>query len=599
MMTKNFEQLKTIADQKWESIHLKPWIRVGTGILADAAGAQETLQAVRAAVRDLNLDATITEVGSSGLCFAEPIVDIFDPVVGRVLYGNVMPQRVKEIINSHLVRGKPKSNQALATVDTPVEGISPFTELPMIRAQTRIALRNAGDIDPVDIHQYVAKGGFEGLDKALSSLTREDVLTLVKESGLRGRGGAAFSTGTKWKFLASNTAEKKYILCNAEEGDPGAFNDKAILEGDPFTLIEGCIIAGYATGATNGIVFIRHGNSVPIERTKSAIKLGYEQGILGTNILGSDFSFEMEVSLVGHSYVAGEETALMEAIEGKRSMPRFRPPFPASYGVWGYPSNINNIKTLAYVPEIIRNGSAWFNGIGTPGSPGTAIVCLSGHIKYPGFYEIPFGISLRHMIEEVGGGSSTERPIKFLQTGGPLGGVLPAASFDLIMDFDSMGQADAMLGSGGIIVADESTSVVDLTRLLIAFDQLESCGKCFPCRLGMSHLLEILDRLCIGNARHGDIDMMEAIGTNMRAGSLCGHGQLGYNPIKSAMKAYREEFETQLRQDSSRLKLDGFIGPTSTMRGAQFLGETPTSTVYPEFTLKGLNPVVKMPRLGA
>ena len=581
-MTSPFQQLHQRAAQHWQSLHAKPWVRVGTGLLGSAAGARDTLQALQQAVQALGLDATVSEVGTMGLCFAEPLVDIYTPDGVRLLYGNIRPHQVPELVASHLLRGQPKIDWALASVSGSVAGIPDLEELPMVRQQVRIALRNAGEIDPVDLLQYVARGGFEGLDKAISSMSPEQVVQEVRDSGLRGRGGAAFSTGTKWGFLTNSKAAKKFILCNGEEGDPGAFNDKAILEADPFSLIEGTIIAGYATGATNGIVFIRHGHQEPIERTRQAIQACYEQGLLGPSILGSDFSFDMEVSLVGESYVAGEETALMEAVEGKRSMPRFRPPFPAAVGVWGYPSNINNIKTLAYVPEIVRRGAQWFAGIGTQKSTGTAIVCLSGHVKYPGLVEVPFGITMRQVVEELGGGAPDGKSIKLLQTGGPLGGMLPGDMLDLPLDFDAMAQADAMFGSGGIIVADGDTSVADLTRVLIAFDQMESCGKCFPCRLGMSHLLEILERVCAGEARPDDLELMERVGMNMRAGSLCGHGQLGYNPVKSAMKAFGDEVRAQA-YGQGLLPIQRFVGPRSTVRGAQLTGETPTAQVSPSF----------------
>ena len=583
-MAAAFTQLQQQASRRWQALQARPWIRVGTGLLGNAAGAQGTVDALRRTVQERGLDVTISEVGPWGLCFAEPMVDIYSPDGLRVLYSNIQPHQVAELVESHLVNGQPKVDWALATMDSEVPGIPRWEELPVVRLQTRIALRNAGHIDPVDVLQYVARGGFEAMDKALFSMTPEDVLQEVKDSGLRGRGGAAFPTGTKLGFLAASKPSKKFILCNGEEGDPGAFNDKAILEADPFTLIEGAILAGYATNATNGIVFIRHGHWEPIERARRAIQACYDHGLLGQDILGSGFSFHMEVALVGESYVAGEETALMEAVEGKRSMPRFRPPFPAAVGAWGHPSNINNIKTLSYIPEIVRRGAGWFAGIGTPKSTGTAIVCLSGHVKLPGFVEVPFGVTMRQVVEELGGGASDGKAVKLVQTGGPLGGVLPASLLDITLDFDLMAQAEAMFGSGGIIVANEDTSVVDLTRVLIAFDQLESCGKCFPCRLGMSHLLEILDRACDGAARPGDLELMDRIGANMRAGSLCGHGQLGYNPVKSALKSFGDEFQAQAN-GGGPLPGGRFVAPTSTVRGAQFDGKTPTAQVYPQFVV--------------
>ncbi|MDE2838973.1 MAG: SLBB domain-containing protein [Chloroflexota bacterium] len=582
-MTEAYEALTRRAAARWDQLHARPWVRVGTGLMGEAVGALEVLSAVREAVERAGVEATVSEVGTTGLCYAEPIVDVHVPDGPRVRYGNVRPEQVETIVQRHVIGGEPVTEFALASVDSNVPGVPRFEQLPMMQGQVRVALRNAGEIDPLDVDQYVARGGFSGLDKALSSLTPQETLDEVKNSGLRGRGGAAFPTGVKWGFLAGNPAPQKYILCNCEEGDPGAFNDKTILESDPFTLVEGCIIAGYATGASNGIVFIRHGHDSPIDRTRAAIRACYDNGVLGTSVLGTDFAFDMEVSLVGESYVAGEETALMEAIEGKRSMPRFRPPFPAAYGVWGRPSNINNIKTLSYAPEIVRRGAGWFSDIGTEKSTGTAIACLSGDIRYPGLVEVPFGLTVRDVIEGMGGGEPSGKALKFLQTGGPLGGVLPAEQFDMVLDFDEMVAAGAMFGSGGLIVCNEERSVVDLTRTLVAFDQMESCGKCFPCRLGMSHILEILERIADGKGRSGDMDLMERVGVNMRGGSLCGHGQLGYNPVSSAVRFFGGEFEAQFEDGAP--SLGTFVGPKSTRRGAQMSGDTPTASVKPDFVM--------------
>ena len=581
-MTEAFAQLKQQADARWQALNAKPWVRIGTGIMGDAVGAQDTLGALRHDLHQLGLDATLSEVGTTGLCYAEPLVDIALPGGPRVLYANVGPDRARELVERHVRDGQPVVEWALATAQGELPGVPKLQELPMMRHQVRIALRNAGEVEPADLLQYVARDGYQGLDRALSGMSPQEVLSEVKESGLRGRGGAAFSTGTKWGFLAGNPAPVKYILCNCEEGDPGAFNDKTILEADPLSLVEGCTIAGYATGASNGIVFIRHGHDAPIERTRRAIEAAYAHGLLGHDIMGTGFSFDMEVSLVGESYVAGEETALMEAIEGKRSMPRFRPPFPAAVGVWGKPSNINNIKSLSYTPEILRQGAEWFKDIGTEKSTGTAIACLSGHIRYPGLVEVPFGLTMRQVVEELGGGTPDGTPVKLLQTGGPLGGVLPADQLDMVLDFDVMAQAGAMFGSGGIIVADKSTSVVDLTRVLIAFDQMESCGKCFPCRLGMSHLLDVLERICAGDARPTDLELMDRVGRNMRAGSLCGHGQLGFNPVSSALKAFGDEFQAQM-EGRGTLTIGRFVGPRASRRGAQAEGETPTAQVKNDF----------------
>ena len=437
-----------------------------------------------------------------------------------------------------------------------------INDLPQFSNQLRIATRNFGDITPGDIFQYINNEGYSALDKALFEMSPEEVVEEVKNSGLRGRGGAAFPTGVKWSFLAPNQASTKYVLCNCEEGDPGAYNDKGILETDPHTLVEGLILNGYATNSNKSYVFIRQGHDIPINAIERAIKEAYDNGILGENILGSNFSFDMEVSLTGDSYVAGEETALMEAIEGKRSTPRFKPPFPAASGLWKKPTNINNVKTISYVPEIIKNGSEWFKGTGTEKSTGTAIVCLSGHINRPGMYEIPMGMSINDVLENIGGGSNSETDIKMLQTGGPLGGVLGKEAFSTKIDFDEMAKSGAILGSGGIIVCDESVSVVDLIRNLVAFNQFESCGKCFPCRLGNTHMYDVLDRLCNSKSEPNDLALLERIGNSMKIGSLCGHGQLGYNPISSSLKYFQSEISDSINNISE--PLEKMLIPTRT-----------------------------------
>ena len=547
--TNTFEVLESVAKQRWEDLNSgsKPWIRIGTALCGEAAGSKNLLPRIQNVLDALKIDANVSEVGCLGLCFAEPLLDIQLPGQNRVFYRNVSEDDLEPIITSHIKDSNVNSDLAfLYSGGDELSDVNRLESHPMKAKEQRIALRNAGNIDPYDIDQYIANGGYQALNKALSEMDSEAVLNEVKDSGLRGRGGAAFSTGIKWSFLASNDAPDKYILCNCEEGDPGAFNDKGILESDPHTVVEGVILAGYATKSNYGYIFIRHGHDGPIERTKNAIKQAYEKGLLGDNILGSNFSFNMEVALTGDSYVAGEETALMEAIEGKRSMPRYRPPFPAQVGVFGKPTNINNVKSLSYVPEIIRNGGQWFSDIGYEQSKGTAILCLSGSLKFTGMIEVPMGLNLKDVLYEVAGGVPGDRNLKLVQTGGPLGGVLNSENIDLVLDYETFRNAGAILGSGGIIAADDRTCIVDLTRSLIAFCQYESCGKCFPCRMGMSHLLEVLERICDLQGTDEDLDLMRNIGENMQAGSLCGHGQLGFNPVASAIKYFPEEFNQHI-----------------------------------------------------
>ena len=556
-----FAAILAEAQRRWHDLTAgdRPWIRVGTGLAGEAAGGFEVVGAVNAALAEQQVAANVSEVGTLGLCFAEPLLDVQMPNGPRVFYQRVTPQIAETVISQHVAGETPVARYAIGYLgdgNAAPDGIPNLADHPMMALQQRIALRNAGNIDPSDLRQYIANGGYSALNKALTEMTPQDTLGEVRTSGLRGRGGAAFPAGVKWGFLAGNPDPNKYILCNCEEGDPGAFNDRGILESDPATVVEGITIAGYACNANRGYVFIRHGHNQPIDRTRAVIEQAYELGLLGQNILGTDFSFDVEVALTGDSYVSGEETALMEAIEGKRSMPRFRPPFPAQVGVFGMPSNINNVKTLAYVPEIIANGGAWFAGIGTQpdpdnrinGSSGTAILCLSGDITYPGLIEVPLGMTFRQVLFDMAGGVPNGKSMKLLQTGGPLGGVLSAsdANLDLVLDFDVFRAAGAILGSGGIIVADEDTCVVDLTRNLIAFCQYESCGKCFPCRMGMSHLLEVLERIHNLEGTDEDLALMRNIGENMQAGSLCGHGQLGFNPVSSALRYFPEEFEAHI-----------------------------------------------------
>ena len=558
-----YEEIKQTADERWKDLTEgpEPWIRVGTALSGQSVGASEVIDALRKTLESENISARIDEVGCLGLSYAEPLVDILLPgSESRLFFRNVTPDDVPSIVGSYLISGELPSDKVFGYLgDDPIDGAPNLGEIPGIARQHRIALRNAGNIAPDDIYQYIANGGYAGIHKALTQMEPDDVIKEMTDSGLRGRGGAAFPTGIKWSFMVRSPGPKKYMLCNCEEGDPGAYNDKGILESDPHTLLEGLMIGGYATGASNGIVFIRHGHDVPIERTEEAIKQAYEAGILGENIFGTDFSFDIEVALTGESYVAGEETALMEAIEGKRSQPRFRPPFPAAYGVWGYPSTINNVKTYSYAPEIISRGAEWFSSIGVNRSTGTAIICLNGNVEYPGLYEVPMGLTLGEVVNDIGGGVPDGKDLKLLQTGGPLGGVLSAESMSIHIDFEEMRDAGAILGSGGIIVGDEDVCAVDLTRVLVAFCQFESCGKCFPCRLGMEHLLEITERIVRFESRPGDLDLMRSVGGTMEASSLCGHGQLGFGAIRSALTHFEADFMAHIEE--RRCPTGSCLGP--------------------------------------
>ena len=561
-MSKNYKNLKNLSEKYISDIYdNKVVIKVQTGTSGQAVGADEVLKTLQA--KNSN-EINVLEVGSMGLMYLEPMVVVSLPSKDKIYYANVTENIASEIYDHYSSKKTIYKQNAFAyesnsSLDVDFPNIN---DLPQFSNQLRIATRNFGDITPGDIYQYINNEGYAALDKALFEMSPEEVVEEVKNSGLRGRGGAAFPTGVKWSFLAPNKAATKYVLCNCEEGDPGAYNDKGILETDPHTLVEGLILNGYATNSNKSYVFIRQGHDIPINAIERAIKEAYDNGILGENILGSNFSFDMEVSLTGDSYVAGEETALMEAIEGKRSTPRFKPPFPAASGLWKKPTNINNVKTISYVPEIIKNGSEWFKGTGTEKSTGTAIVCLSGHINRPGMYEIPMGMTINDVLENIGGGSNSETDIKMLQTGGPLGGVLGKEAFSTKIDFDEMAKSGAILGSGGIIVCDDSVSVVVLIRNLVAFNQFESCGKCFPCRLGNTHMYDVLDRLCNSKSEPNDLALLERIGNSMKIGSLCGHGQLGYNPISSSLKYFQSEISDSINNISE--PLEKMLIPTRT-----------------------------------
>ena len=564
-MTKTFDQLAEEARIRWNTLNEKPWIRVGGGLSGQAVGSDAILAAAQNAVTALESDATVSLVGTLGLMHREPVFDI-TAHSRRIYFERVSTSQTKTIITDFL-SGEDVSEHECAFAFELIESqltateqggamanvqLPRFQELPENRLQHKIVTRRFGNIDPRDMYHAIASGTYSSLARVLSiGVSPEDVVDEVKASGLRGRGGAAFPAGVKWAFLAPSKAPLKFVLCNCEEGDPGAFNDKAVLENDPHTLLEGLILNGYATRSHKGYVFVRHGHDIPIDNMRFAIEEAYRLGLLGKNILGSNFSFDAEVALTGDSYVAGEETAMMEAIEGKRATPRFKPPFPAQSGLWGKPTNINNVKTLSYVSWILEHGTESFKAIGTEKSSGTAILCLSGHIKRPGLYEVPMGVTIRQVIMDLGGGAPNGRPVKLLQTGGPLGGVMGEEVFDTRIDFDAMSKAGAILGSGGIIVGDDTVDVLDLTRNLVAFNQFESCGKCFPCRLGNTHMLDVLSRMCSLTTREGDLELLQRVGNNMKAGSLCGHGQLGFNPISSALRYFEDEFRSALERETS------------------------------------------------
>jgi len=555
-MTEAFKHMEQRAVQEWAAFEKpvqRPQIVVGMGIHGAAAGAPEVIQAIEEALKRGQIEADVHTSGGLGLDYAEVIVSIIKPGKPRAFFGNVTPDLVPGLIEGFVV-GDTMPTEVMflgATGDLDGTGLQNLFDRDEFSLQRRVATQNCGITDPTNLWHYIANGGYAALDKALSGMEPEAVIAEVEKSNLRGRGGAAFPAAMKWKFLIGAPGPPKYHLCNAEEGDSGAFNDKHLLESDPFRVIEGITIGGYATkaGEGKGFIFIRTGWDLPITRVQKALDLAYENGLLGKDILGSGFDFDIEISLTGESYVSGEETALMEAVEGKRAMPRYKPPFPAAAGVWQKPSNINNVKTYSYVPSIIANGGDWFAGIGTERSKGTALACLSGWIKRPGLYEVPFGVTLRQVIEDLGGGVPDGKQLKFIQTGGPLGGFLPSSALDMPIDFDAMIAAGAMFGSGGIIVGDERDSVVEIAAVLGEFNAEESCGKCFPCRLGTRQIANILERLHRKEATRKELSTALTIGETMKS-ALCAHGHLAENPIKSGYRYFEDEFEEALSESA-------------------------------------------------
>jgi NADH-quinone oxidoreductase subunit F len=527
-------------------------IFIGMGTCGIAAGASAVAKAVHAELAARNLDAQVINVGCIGMCVKEPLVDIQLPGRPRVTYANVKPEMVPRIIEEHLEKEQIIKKWAFAqlTNGTGVveDGVATYAEHPFYRKQVRVALRNCGMINPENIENYIAVDGYQGLAKVLFKMEPEDVIEEMKDSGLRGRGGAGFLTGVKWEFCMRARGYPKYVICNADEGDPGAFMDRSILEGDPHAVLEGMVIAGYAIGAPEGYIYCRAEYPLAIARLKKAIAQAHDYGLLGENILGSGFSFDLKVKEGAGAFVCGEETALIASIEGKRGEPRPRPPYPAVSGLWGKPSNVNNVKSYAITPQIMIKGADWFSSIGTPTSTGTAVFALTGNIKNTGLIEVPMGITLREIIFDVGGGIPKKKQFKAVQTGGPLGGCLPTEALDTHVDFDSLTKAGATMGSGGMIVVDQDTCMVEFARYFLTFASAESCGKCVPCRVGGQRLLEVLTRITQGEGTLEDLDEIEYISKNMREGSLCALGQLTPGPVMASLRFFREEYEAHIKE---------------------------------------------------
>ena len=494
--------------------------------------------------RGLQREIKVVDTGCHGFCEKGPIVIVYPE---GVFYCQVTEDDVSEIVEEHLLKGR-IVERLLYKEPLTEESIPGYSEIDFYRKQQRIALANCGRINPESIHEYIAVGGYEALGKALTEMKPEEVIEEIKSSGLRGRGGAGFPTGLKWELTRREESDKKYVICNADEGDPGAFMDRSLLEGDPHRIIEGMAIAAYAIGADEGYIYVRAEYPLAIHRLEIALEQAAEFGLLGENILGSGFNFNLYIKKGAGAFVCGEETALMASIEGRRGMPRPKPPFPSVSGLWGKPTNINNVETFANVPYIINNGAEVYSAIGTEKSKGTKVFALTGKINNTGLVEVPMGITLREIIYDIGGGIRDGKELKAVQTGGPSGGCIPADLLDLPIDYESLTEVGAMMGSGGMVVMDESTCMVDVARFFLSFTQSESCGKCTPCREGTKRMLEILDRICAGEGREGDLELLEELGNHIKETSLCQLGGSAPNPVLSTLKYFRAEYEAHIKE---------------------------------------------------
>ena len=492
----------------------------------------------------LENEVKVIKTGCFGLCQKGPIVAVYPD---KVFYCHVKPEDVEEIVSEHLYKGRVVTRLELSEEDMVTkEKILDIDKIKFYEKQQRIALRNCGKINPEDIDEYIAVDGYEALGKVLTTMKPQEVIDEMKKSGLRGRGGAGFPTGMKWQFCANTPGNEKYIICNADEGDPGAFMDRSILEGDPNCVLEGMAIAAYAIGAHYGYIYIRAEYPIAVQRLQIAIKEAEGLGLLGKNIFGTGFDFDLEIRLGAGAFVCGEETALMMSIEGKRGMPNPKPPFPAVSGVWGKPTVINNVETLANVPQIMLKGADWYNKIGTEKSKGTKVFALGGKITNTGLVEIPMGTTLREIIYEIGGGCPNNKEFKAVQTGGPSGGCLTEAQLDTPIDYDNLIAAGSMMGSGGMIVLDEDNCMVDVARFYMDFICDESCGKCSPCRIGTKRLLEMLTKITKGEGTMDMLDEMEKLCHEIKDTALCGLGQTAPNPILSTLKYFRNEYEAHI-----------------------------------------------------
>jgi len=547
-----YRKIKKEASTYWQRIESAsvPKITIGMATCGIAAGALETKEAFEEVLKIEGIEAIVRTVGCLGHCYAEPIVVIHCPYTDfpPILYYNVTPGKARMLTRSFIKDGDPLFEHMLGVME-PDEFLPSVKDFPRFSQETRVVMEKSGLIDPASIYEYVALGGYHALTKALES-EPEQIIQEVKDSGLRGRGGAGFPTGVKWEIArkAKGPNSIKYVICNADEGDPGAYMDRTILESNPHQVLEGMLICAYAVGASKCFVYVRAEYPLAVKIITKAIEEASRLGFIGESVLGSSFDIRISVFQGSGAFVCGEETALISSIEGKRGMPRHRPPFPAEKGLWGQPTVINNVKTFASIPPILDRGSSWFRKIGTEHSPGTAIFSVVGDVKHPGLIEIPTGVTLRSLVFEICGGPPNKKSFKAVQIGGPSGGCLPDSFLDIPIDFDSLTEAGAMMGSGGMVVMDEDTCMVDVARYFLEFTQRESCGKCTFCRIGTRHLLDILSRITRGEGREGDIELLEELARHVKLGSLCGLGKTAPNPVLTSIKYFRDEYEAHIRE---------------------------------------------------
>jgi NADH-quinone oxidoreductase subunit F len=546
IIDQKFEQLRKKASAKWQILTAngEPLIMVGTATCGRAAGALDVVKAFKEEIVHQGIACSVIETGCMGHCYAEPIAVIYKPGNPPICYSHVNPTIAERLVKEYILGDDPCFESVLGALK-PNELVPALQDFPRASYEQKLLLKNCGFINPQDIEHYIANGGYTALTKALKS-PPEWIIQEVIKSRLRGRGGAGFSTGEKWTICRQAHGRPKYLICNGDEGDPGAFMDRSIFESDPHSVLEGMVIAAYAIGARHGYLYIRSEYPLAVKQAGTAIKQAVEDNLLGEHILGSKFSFNITLFEGSGAFVCGEETALIASLEGKAGLPRYRPPYPAVSGLYGKPTVINNVKTIAFVPHIINKGANWFAGIGTATSKGTAVFALAGKVVSTGLVEVPMGTTLRQVIFDIGSGIPKNKQFKAVQIGGPSGGCLPASALDLPIDFNSLTSAGAMMGSGGMVVLDEDDCMVEIARYFLEFTQRESCGKCTFCRLGTRQMLQILDDITKGKGKIEDLDTLERLAEDVQAGSLCGLGKTAPNPVLTTLRYFRDEYEAHI-----------------------------------------------------